>query len=384
MRLKVLAACCLCYVPTAWAAQPAWELAQPDAKVLLGVDVRGLRNSSLADSLPPETRSQMQAPLAMFHVPGIELLDDIDSVFLSSTGTPAAPAAGAPKPGTVGAAVGGAPKASAPFLLALSGTFPDEHLRPLLKGVHPSYRGINVYRGGGADSTSIAVLDEHTILLGDDKSIFRAIDRRTGAAQAEGPLVARARELAASNDVWIVAHDDSGNMQKASGPAAIFAAEIQGVELGLALRDGLNLDINLATKTEVGAQSLATLLTTQMQTAIGSKMDAAQAAEFWRRIKIGADGKRMQVQLSMTKEELRENIRLAQQQRAASPGAIASASSSAAGPGSIRMTTPSSTTPVAVSQPPAVSAPSGPPKPRTVKIYGLDDGVREIPLPPQH
>ncbi|HEV2200430.1 MAG TPA: hypothetical protein VGR73_11475 [Bryobacteraceae bacterium] len=384
MRLKILVYC-FCSTAVALmaqsAAQTALDLAQPDAKILIGVDVRGLRNSSLADSLPAETRSQMQAPMAMFHVPGIELLDDIDSVFLSSTGDlSAASKPGTPKAGTVGAALATPQKTSAPFLLALLGTFPDEHVRPLLKGPHPSYKGINVYRGTGADPTSIAILDEHTVLMGDDKSIYRAIDRKTTGAPAEGPLIARARELSASNDIWIVARDASGNLQKASGPAAAFAAEIEGLDLGLAVHEGFNLDISLATKTEMGAQSLAQLLTAQMQIAVGSKMDAAKAADFWRKVKVGADGKRMHVQVALTKEELQENIRLMQQQRAAAQTSVASS----AAPAAVRITTPGGTTPITVSQPPAISQPAGPPKPRSIKIYGLDDGIHEIKLDQNH
>ena len=61
MRIKVPATCFLFSTAFAFAAQPAWELAPPDAKILIGVDIRGLRNSSLAESMTPQMRSQMQA-----------------------------------------------------------------------------------------------------------------------------------------------------------------------------------------------------------------------------------------------------------------------------------------------------------------------------------
>ncbi len=365
MRIKLPAICfpAICFLcPAAFlsAAQPSWELAPPDAKILLGVDVRGLRNSSLSDSITPQMRAQMQAPMAMLHVPRAELLDDIDSVFLASTASlssasksvaPADP----PKAGAAGA------KASPAFVLVITGTFPDEHLRPLLKGAHPSYKGINVYRGTGADPTSVAVLDEHTILMGDDKSIYRAIDRKTTGVKAQGPLLARARELAGANEIWIVARDSSGALQKATGPAAMFASEIEGLDLGLAVRDGFNMDISLATKSEAGAEALAQLLATQMQSAVNAKLDGQKAQDFWRKVKMGAVGKSMQVQISMTKEELQENIRLAQEQRASQP-----ALQVAGGP---------SARPAIMPAPPP--KPSGP---RVVKIYGLDDGVRELRL----
>jgi len=359
-----------------FAAEPTWELAPPDAKILLGVDIRALRNSSLTDSTPPETWAQLHAAMTMLPVPGIELLDDIDSVFLAATGDfsgaskPAVPAV----PAKTGAA---AAKVSAPFVLVISGTFPDEHLRPLLKGVHPSYKGINVYRGTGANATSIAILDEHTILLGDEKSIYRAIDRKTTGVKAQGPLLARARELASSNEIWIVARDSSGALQKGTGPAAMFASEVEGVDLGLAVREGFNMDISLATKTEAGAQALAQLFATQMQSAVNAKLDGQKAQDFWSKVKMGADGKRIQVQIAMTKEELRENIRLAQEQRAPQTSGKPSVAAWVMPGNNSAALTVGGPKPVTKVQP---TAPAKPPAPRVVKIYGLDDGVREIQL----
>ena len=368
MRIHLPAICFFFSTAIASAAPPAWELAPADAKVLIGVDVRGLRNSSLTDSMTTQTRAQMQAAATMFHMAGAELLDDIDSVFLASTGdfatTPktAAPVT-APKSGAA------ATKPNATFVLVISGTFPDEHLRPLLKGPHPSYKGINVYRGTGANSGSMAILDEHTVLIGDDKSLYRAIDRKTTGVKAQGPMIARARELAASNDIWLVARDPSGALQKATGPGAAFAAEIEGLDVGVAVREGFNLDFTLATKTEAGAEALAQLLAAQMQTAVNAKLDGQKAQEFWRKVKMGAVGKSLQVQIAMTKEELQENIRLAQQERTEKAPQSSGISTVAAWDG-----------PAAAPKPVANVQPAGPPKPRSIKIYGLDDGVREIKL----
>ena len=377
MRLKVLAICFFCSAAAAVAAEPAWELAPPDAKILLGVDVRGLRNSSLTDLLGPQTRAQMQAPAAKFNMPGIELLEDIDSLFLASTGDiPVAPKTTATKAGTAAASNTAAPWSTAPFLLVVNGTFPDEHLRPLLKGPHPSYKGINVYRGTGTNPSSVAVLDEHTVLMGDDKSIYRAIDRKAAGVQTQGPLVARARELAASTDIWIVARDPSGALQKGTVPA-MFASEIEGLDMGFALREGFHMNITLATKTEAGAQSLSQLLSMQMQSAVAGKLDAQKTADFWRKVQVSADGKRIQVQVALTKEELQENSRMMQEQRASLASARPSGgsiSASAAMPAAAQQSAP--TRAVAVQQ----LAPPKPPQPRTIKIYGLDDGVREIHL----
>lgn len=373
---------------TAWAAEPAWELAPSDAKFLLGVNIRAVRNSSLADSLTEQMRTQMQTemktPLAMMHIPGVELLDDIESVFVASTGDMATPAraTGGKVDSTAAPA---AAKKNPAFLLTIAGTFPDEHLRPLLTGPHPSYKGINVYRGTGDTSISFAVLDEHTVSAGDEKSIYRAIDRKTAGAKAVGPLFARARELAATNDFWMLVQDASGNLQKATGPGAAFASEIQGVDMGLALRDGFKLNFNVATKTPATAQMFSQLLLVQMKSALAQKMDAQKAEEFWSKVKVDADGPRMRVQIALTKEELAANIKMMQEQQQLAKQKNGDAASRFAtrkpteGAPSAALAT---TTPAMPTPSPAVAAvqPAAPPKPRIIKIYGLDDGVREVSL----
>jgi hypothetical protein len=421
MGPKALSVILVCSAAT-FAAEPSWELAPPDAKVLSGIDVRSLRNSPVGEAITAQMRAQMQTqtptPIALFHLPGAELLDDVDAVFIFSNGdvvpAPASAAAKAAAPKAASATRGNAPvealastvkKTTPSFLMAITGTFPDEHLRPLLKGPHPSYRGINVYRGQGPEPIAVAILDEHTVLVGDEKSIYRAVDRKTTGTIAQGPLFDRAKALAAENDAWVVARDNSGNLQKTAGPFALFAAEMEGIDLGVALRDGFNMNISLATKTEAGAQMFSQLILTQMQSAVHSKMQAEKAGEFWKKVKVSAEGKRMQVQVALTKEDVQENIRLMQEQRAGRAEAAfatrkrvepspttAPLSSNPASPASLG----ASTVPAAAAQPAASAAlaqaptpsvsvqPQAPPKPRVAKIYGLEEGVREVRLDPEN
>jgi hypothetical protein len=366
----------VCFTASAFAAEPAWELAPPDAKVLVGIDIRGLKNSPVTNLFGADAASNIRtqveniAPMGPFPLPKFELLEDIDSLFLASNGEKVAPR---PVTDKVESTVPTAPAANTnpSFLLAVSGTFPDEHLRPLLKGPHPSYKGINVYRGAGPNPMAVAVLDEHLVLLGDEKSIYRAIDRKTSGIKLQsGPIFARARELAAANDVWIVVRDIAGDIKKASGPGAAFASEIEGLDFGLAARDAFNLNIALATKTDAGAQMFAQLFSSQLQSAIDAKMDDQEAAEALKRIKVNTNGNTMQVQIAMSKEELLDNIRKMQEQRA--NGGVRPAGHRPA----LGVTTTASAAVPAV--------PPAPPKPRVIKIYGLDDGEKEIQLDKVH
>ena len=139
-------------------------------------------------------RTQVEniAPMGPIPIPKFELLEDIDSLFLASNGEKVAPRPVTDKVES-SAPITPAANTNPSFLMAVSGTFPDEHLRPLLKGPHPSYKGINVYRGTGSNPFAVAVLDEHLVLLGDEKSIYRAIDRKTTGIKLQGGPISRVR-----------------------------------------------------------------------------------------------------------------------------------------------------------------------------------------------
>jgi hypothetical protein len=131
------------------------------------------------------------------------------------------------------------------------------------------------------------------------------------------------------------------------------AAEVEGVEAGVSARDGFVLELSIDTKTEAAARQLAQLLTTQMETALATKLDREQSAILMRSLRINSEGNRMALNFSLSKEELEQRMREMQ----TAPRAFTS-------PGPGPAPAPKSSTP------------------RSVKIYGLDEGVREIPLKP--
>ena len=68
-----------------------------------------------------------------------------------------------------------------------------------------------------------------------------------------------------------VVRDIAGDIQKASGPSAAFASEVDGLDFGLAARDAFNLNIAMTTKTDAGAQMFAQLFSSQLQSVIDQK-----------------------------------------------------------------------------------------------------------------
>jgi len=337
MKRLFTATLLLALATTLPAQQPApltWELGHADAKVLIGADVRSLRASQVGQPFNSQMQQVQQAGPMMFPFTGFQVLGDIDKVFLSSPGNK-----------TVSS------KENPPFLLVLEGTFPEDHLRLFRSGPVHLYRAIKIYGPSKATNPSLAIPDEHTILVGDEKSIRDAIDRHGRKTESPGQLLERAAALASKNDIWLIARDAMSSLQPTGVAANPMTAEIEGVEGGVSTRDGFVLELSIDTKTEAAARQLTQLFTTQMETAIATKLNREQSAILMRSFHISSEGNRMALNFSLTKEELEQRMREMQ----TSPRAF-------------------------TSQAPAPAPPSN--TPRTIKIYGLDEGVREIPVKP--
>lgn len=357
---------------------PVAEIAHPNAKVLLGIEVRRLRESSVGQSTEKLWTGQLQsASLASksIRVPGIEFLEDIDRVFISSPGmrTPSA------KPVAVANRSAQAPKQDPLFLAVLQGSFPPAHYQPLLQGPKRTYRGVAMHKASKTGDTTIAVVDEHTLLIGDEKSVFGALDRRGRGAQ-ESALLTRAATLAGASDLWFVVADLASGLPpaEAGGPAAMaaqFTSQVETLEMGLSVQEGLKLEVNLGTKSDATAQLFAGLLTTQLEAA-AAQPGNTQAVEMLKKIQVGTQGNRLSLNVSLSKDELEQQIQLAQAARF-KPQARRSANS-AVRPSTGSLTPQSE--PIS-SQPSSEKAkPAEPQAPRKVRIFGLDDGVREIAL----
>jgi hypothetical protein len=337
MKRLFTATLLLALATTLPAQQPApltWELGHADAKVLIGADVRSLRASQVGQPFNSQMQQVQQAGPMMFPFTGFQVLGDIDKVFLSSPGNK-----------TV------ASKENPPFLLVLEGTFPEDHLRLFRSGPVHLYRAIKIYGPSKATNPSLAIPDEHTILVGDEKSIRDAIDRHGRKTESPGQLLERAAALASKNDIWLIARDAMSSLQPTGVAANPMTAEIDGVEGGVSTRDGFVLELSIDTKTEAAARQLTQLFTKQMETAIATKLNREQSAILMRSFHISSEGNRMALNFSLTKEELEQRMREMQ----TSPRAF-------------------------TSQSPAPEPKSN--TPRTIKIYGLDEGVREIPVKP--
>ena len=340
-----------------------WRFVDPNAKALIGIDwarIRTLRAGAMI-------REQFPNAGALAAVPGIELLDQIDRVLISSPGKNSAD-----------------DSSESAILIAIHGHFDAPKVRQVFArlGAKPqAYNSFQVYRpqgkhpeGSDAKDTAWVLFDAETILFGDAPSIFAALDRNQFVqasqqpAPASGSMLARAAEMDARYELWVILA--ATEMMSTDRIAALFhggewASEVQGLEAGFDLRTGLAADVTVRFSSDATAKRVTAELTHVVNLAAKDKSAGAQAQNIAKKLKFNVDGSGAKVSLRLTEQELEEStVAFAASQKAA-----------AANAGLTEGVREKST----LSAPPASVPVATPAKPGVIRIEGLDEGTREIP-----
>src|ERR1039457_2286087 len=194
VRIVTVLACLCLLVPTPAAAQTdegLWRFVHPNAKALIGIDVQRIRTSHVAGEMASQWHSMVTA--MPFPLPGMDLIETIDRVVVSSPGRNEKD-----------------PDEEPPLLIAVSGKFEPGKLRQMLlkAGSKPqAFNSVTIYRPQDKSSQDFGfvVLNSQTLLIGDVKSLCAAIERveRDPAAPPPG-IVERARDLDLAYDFWAV------------------------------------------------------------------------------------------------------------------------------------------------------------------------------------
>jgi hypothetical protein len=336
-----------------------WRFVYPNAKALIGIDWARIRQSQAGAMI----REEWLTSDAMPAIPAMDLLNDVDRVLISSPGK------NSPDD-----------SAESPILIAIHGHFDAAQVRQLFTrsgAKSQSYNSFQVYRPQGRDrqgndakkDTAWVLFDAETILYGDAPSIFATLDRnRFGPPpQATGSIVARAGELDAKYEFWVIM--DAAEVMSSDQVAALFrggewASEAQGFDAGVNLTAGLAADITVRFSSDATAKRVTAELTRVMNLAAKDKSAGAQLQDLAKKLKFNLDGSAAKIGLRLTQQELEKSA----QAVAASYKASAQLAANA---GAIKNSTP-------------VPSPV-PAKPAMIRIEGLDEGTREIPYQdPQH
>ncbi len=228
------------------------------------------------------------------------------------------------------------------YLVMATGQFPDAQIRAAAarRGLRAAeYRNVPVLMASRGEELSVALIGEQIVLLGTWKAIESAIDRNV-ALRGREPLeiLARAAGLAGA-DFWIVCDRFPDELAAAFLPLADGARPIAGYEAAVTLRGGVGLDAVFTTRNETDARRLAQ----SFEEVRPALPDVARG------LRVALEEGVVRVSLAMSQAELARAMQL---------------------------------------DPPAPK-PVEAPKPviaerKVIRIVGLDEGPREIPVrPPQ-
>ncbi|HLG96817.1 MAG TPA: hypothetical protein VKX49_10945 [Bryobacteraceae bacterium] len=320
-----------------------WRFVPPNAKAVVSIDWAHIRKSHVAAMAREKWVNGAT-------VPGSEFLDDADRFIVTSVGRTADD-----------------PNAEAPLLIVVSGHFDLVRVRAVLtehKAKPQKYNAYQVYRPQGKDAKDLAftLVDAQTILIGDSRSMFACLDR-TSFPQGEpaaGSLASRAADKDSSYDVWAIVNTPGalgGDRLTALLSGSDGDVAIQGLEFGLALRNGLAAETTLTFNSDSVAKRMSSELSRMFKMAVKDKIGEPALVDLEKKMKFTTEGSAVKISVRLTAQELEKNSQ------------IFAASHKAPAPGIAQVR------PVVKPEPP----PPAKPEKKVIRIEGLDDGPREIP-----
>lgn len=319
-----------------------WRFIQPNAKAIISIDWKHVRQSHVGTMLREKWVDTNGAA-----IPGVEFLNDVDRFLISSGGLN-----------------GGDETSEPPVLIVVRGHFDLPRVRKLLlaHGARAqAFNSVQVYRPQGKSSKDMAfvLLDAQTILIGDARSVFAAVDRNAVPAPAAdvGPVLARAIAMDAAYEVWALittpgALANDRLMGLLSGGEV--GSNALGYEVGFSFRNGLSAEASVLFESDSAAKRLASELHKMLKMAIKDKMGEPAMLDLEKKLKITAEGNLVKIAMRVTPQELEKNAQ------------IYAATHKQPAPALVEVR--------------AVAKPER----RVIRIEGLDEGTREIPYKPDH
>jgi hypothetical protein len=311
-----------------------WRFAHPQAKALIGINWKVVRDSQAGQMM----RDKLESGIGEA-IPGIEFLNDLDEALISSPGI------------TEG-------RGEPPALIAVRGRFDRARVKDLLVryGARKQMYGASViYRPKGESGRDFAIaqVDDRTLLLGDVGSVLAGIDRAKSEWNGgdANPVVERAQRLEASYDFWAL-FTAPGAL---SMPGAHMPPDAREMEAGISFHNGLSMEVRLDTASIDIARHMAVDLSKAMKLVSKDQDGQPGWAEIVKKMHVWADGAAVRVSVRMGGEDLAKATRLWEVARAKRETARAQAQ---------------------------VDVKPVPPQRKTIRIDGLDEGPRDIPIRP--
>ena len=196
-------------------------------------------------------------------------------------------------------------------------------------------------------------IDANTLLLGEGQSLEDAVARLSKPATGlQARALDRSKALA-DHDLWI-----AGTLPEIPGMSTPMLDTLRGLALGISLQSDLHIELALDMDSAKTAEDLVSLarVSQKQQPGLGAALQS------------DVDGSTARFRMTLPGDQVIQAFKQGIDQGAGGPSPLA---------GLLGQSLPTfkSTTP----------APAAPPKPKqgTIKIYGLDEGTREIQTQPR-
>ncbi len=291
-------------------------------------------------------------------------------------------------------------------------------MKPLL------YKSFTIWVGSRPNALSASQFSDQLALIGSPKAIEAAIDRSLDPARRYSPLLISGARLAHARDLWVVAAELPDPLAGRFVPLDVTARNFEG---GITARDGLEVGAILDTPSDTAAALVAASILNSIP-GFPAVAKGLQVASNGNTVVLALQVPRAQLLASLRQTDAQDSAKASVEpdhvqapprrdsvQPTARPDHVqASASHDAIQPASqpdhaeptaqhdapqlkFAERPPPAPKPAAApfpaptavaTLPVATPAPTPPPVPekpgpQVIRIYGLDEGVREIPLPPK-
>ncbi|MFN8685816.1 MAG: hypothetical protein ACK50U_07470 [Acidobacteriota bacterium] len=353
-------------------AQTDYRFAFPQSEILMGVDVKWLLKSPLVvDMLRNWNLRDQWGDLGVLTA----LFDSIDTVHLSAIAKS---------------------NSDSDLLLLVQGRFDSKQLMQMgvssglraeqwgkIMVLVPSKKKVSPRLGRKVASEqvqfqmqksqakpSFALLDARRVLVGEEPILRVAIERlETGLTPQANPLFERARDLEAAHDLWAIGSAASLNQNltgmSENNPLVKAISQARNFALGMALRRDLKLDLSMQANSAKAASEIVDLAKGALVLAKMSPIPDGQPKIDWdRAFDVNANGNLVKVMITMDQQDVTRLVKSMEPLPVKQPAEAKQQG----------IAKPEPEKAAAVDSKPAA------PTRKTVLIYGLPGGPKEVPV----
>ena len=250
------------------------ELAPPGTKIVIGINVRGLLDSSLAGEIGAQERDLGAKLAASRNLTGLDPFKDVDQVWLLTTGT----------------------DDKAAMLAVVRGRFDAEQLA---RGAR-RYKGIPILGSGTGSAGSIGLLSSETAIIGETAQVEAAIDQMGSGAHLGAELKERAEVVSSRYEVWGIGQVPEGLTVATSGGSG--PSSIDEFMFGATLRQGLGLTAEIHARTTDDAAKMTAVLSLLQAAIKAQNKDGGIAMD------VQSENGTFRISLTVPDDELRKAI----------------------------------------------------------------------------